>query len=66
MSLRLKELRRRKKLSQRQLSKMAGVSRSYISELEAGIYDPSKVIVKLCVALKCEPNELITGWRLEK
>jgi transcriptional regulator with XRE-family HTH domain len=62
MPLRLEELRKKKKWSQRQLGKKSGVSRSYISELEAEKYDPSKVIVKLCIALKCEPNQLITGW----
>lgn len=63
MPLNLTKIRKKRKLSQRQLSKKAGVSRSYISELESGKYDPSKVIVKLCIALECEPNELITGWR---
>jgi transcriptional regulator with XRE-family HTH domain len=62
MPLKLAELRKKKKLSQRQLGKRAGVSQNYISELEAGIYDPTKVIVKLCIALKCEPNQMITGW----
>lgn len=52
-------------MSQLQLSKRAGFARSYISELEAGKYDPSKTIVKLCIALECEPNELITGWKGE-
>jgi len=66
MSLNLTKLRKKKKLSQRQLSKRAGVSRSYISELESGKYDPSKVIVKLCIALECEPNQLITGWEVNK
>jgi transcriptional regulator with XRE-family HTH domain len=59
MALKLKELRRRRKLSQRQLSKRAGVSRSYISELESGKYDPTKTICKLCNALDCAPNELV-------
>lgn len=66
MPLRLKELRRKRKLSQRQLSRRAGVSRSYISELEKGIYDPTKVIVKLCIALECEPNQIITGWEKDR
>lgn len=66
MPLNLAKLRKKKKLSQRQLGKRAGVSRSYISELEAGIYDPTKVVCKLCIALGCTPNELITGWEVNK
>jgi transcriptional regulator with XRE-family HTH domain len=59
MALRLKELRRKRKLSQRQLSKRAGVSRSYISELESGKYDPTRVICRLKKALNCSFDELI-------
>ncbi|MCM8710505.1 helix-turn-helix domain-containing protein [Clostridium sp. SYSU_GA19001] len=66
MPLDLTRLRKKKKLSQLQLSKRAGMSRSYISELESGKYDPSKTICRLCKVLECEPNELIIGWRIEK
>lgn len=59
MSLRLKEMRMNRGMSQLQLSKKSGISRSYISEIEHGIYDPSKVICKLCKALDCTPNDLI-------
>jgi transcriptional regulator with XRE-family HTH domain len=66
LPLNLARLRKKKKLSQRQLSKRAGVSRSYISELESFKYDPSKVICKLCIALECTPSELLTGWEREE
>jgi predicted transcriptional regulator len=62
MPLRLEEYRRKRHLSQVDLSYISGVSRSYISELEAGKYDPTKAICKLCFSLQVEPNELITGW----
>jgi transcriptional regulator with XRE-family HTH domain len=63
LPLRLLQLRRKKKLSQVQLSKRAGVSRSYISEIEKGVYDPTtKIICRLCRALNCTPNDMITGW----
>jgi transcriptional regulator with XRE-family HTH domain len=60
LPLNLERLRKRKKWSQKQLSERAGVSRSYISELEAGKYDPTtKVVCLLCRALNCTPNDLI-------
>lgn len=66
MPLRLKELRRKRRLTQISLSRRAGVSRSYISELEKELYDPTTTIVcKLCKALNCTPNDLIIGWERE-
>lgn len=65
MPLDLERVRKQRKMSQLQLSKKTGIARSYISELESGKYDPSKTICKLCIALECEPNELITGWKGE-
>lgn len=60
VALNLTKLRRKKKLSQLQLSKRAGVSRSYISGIEAGKYDPTtNIVCKLCKALGCTPNDLI-------
>ena len=57
---RLKETRERRALSQRELSKLAGVSRVTIVRLEAGGEDPFPTTVrKLADALKVEPDELM-------
>lgn len=58
--IRLKELRRQKRWSQSKLGRISGVSRSYISDIEAGRYKPTAdIICKLCKALNCTPNDLI-------
>ena len=59
--LNLKLIRKSKKISQLQLSKRSGISRSYICELENDLYiNPGlDVVCKLCRALDVTPNELI-------
>jgi len=60
MKIRLKELRNEKGWTQEQLADASGVGRSYISEIESGIYNPTAdIICKLCKALNCTPNDLI-------
>jgi transcriptional regulator with XRE-family HTH domain len=60
MKLRLAEVRKRRKVSQLQLSKKAGISRSYVSEMETGKYNPSlPMLCKICKILNCTPNDLI-------
>lgn len=61
MRLKIKELRKKKRLSRRQLSLKSGVARGYISELESGKYDnPTiKVLCKLCKILGCTLEELV-------
>lgn len=57
----IKEIRIKKKLSQKQLAEMSGVSKSYISELENNTYCPSILVMcKLADALKVDINELFT------
>ena len=58
--LRLSELREAKKLNKTQLANISGVSRPYISQVEAGLYIPTvDVCCKLCLGLGCTPNDLI-------
>jgi len=59
--LNLKSIRKSKKVSQLQLSKRSGISRSYICELEHDVYtNPGlDVVCKLCKILDVTPNELI-------
>lgn len=55
----LYEIRRKKGLSQLELSKRSGVSYGYISELENGIKSPTiDTICKLAKALECRPEDL--------
>jgi transcriptional regulator with XRE-family HTH domain len=57
---RLKQIRERRALSQRDLSKLAGVSRVTIVRLEAGGEDPFPTTVrKLATALNVDPAELM-------
>lgn len=57
--LKLREIRKKRYLSKNELSKISGISRSYITELEEGKYSPSLVImVKLSRALNCSIEDL--------
>lgn len=57
----LRRLRHGKGMSQDALAMEAGVSRSYLSQVEKGVFYASlKVIGRLAVALKAEPAELLT------
>ena len=56
----LRRLRHEKGLAQDDLAYEAGVSRSYLSQLEKGTFYASlKVLEKLAAALGVEPYELI-------
>lgn len=57
----IKEIRIKKNLSQKQLSKISGVSKSYIGEIETNIKMPSILILcKLSDALEVDIKELYT------
>lgn len=48
----IKAIRENKQLSKNQLAKLAGISQSYISDLEAGKKNPTiEVLEKICEAL---------------
>ncbi len=56
----LRRCRNARGLSQDDLAYEAGVSRSYLSQLEKGVFYASlKIIGKLAEALKVEPAELL-------
>jgi transcriptional regulator with XRE-family HTH domain len=56
----LRRLRHAKGLSQDDLAYEAGVSRSYLSQLEKGAFYASlKIVGKLAVVLEVEPAELL-------
>jgi transcriptional regulator with XRE-family HTH domain len=60
----LRRLRNAKGLSQDDLAYEAGVSRSYLSQLEKGAFHASlKVIGKLSEALGTDPTELLRARR---
>lgn len=57
---RLKDVRERKALSQAELAALAGVNRSTIVRLEAGVDDPQpRTVRKLAQALGMDPAELM-------
>lgn len=58
--LNLHEIRTGKGYSLNELSKLSGVSRVYISQIESGRYKPTiQIICKLCRGLGVTPNDLI-------
>ena len=60
----LRRLRHGRKLSQDDLAYEAGVSRSYLSQLEKGVFYASlKVIGRLAETLKVEPAEFLKKTR---
>lgn len=61
MKIRIKELRKQRNMTQRQLALRSGVAKSYINELEKGKYNNpgAEVLCKLAKALRCNINDLI-------
>lgn len=60
---RLREMRLRRKVTQRQLSEAAGMSEAYISNLEHGLKVPSlTTIIRLAVALDCKVLDLVGAF----
>ena len=58
--MRLKEWRRRRKLSLRRLGEKSGVHYVSLAKMEAGKLDPRlSTLLKLCKALEITPNDLI-------
>ena len=63
----LRRLRNEKGISQDDLAYEAGVSRSYLSQLEKGAFYASlKIVGKLAEALDAEPAELLKLPKSEK
>lgn len=59
--MRLRRLRRKRKLSQYALAKVAGVSREYVRKLEAGKSDPTVgMLQRLADALAVPLGELLS------
>ena len=57
---RLREHRKRRALTQIELSKISGVSRATIARLEAGTHGAYKgTVAKLARALKVKPHDLV-------
>lgn len=64
--LKIRELRTQKKLTQKEVSKLTGVSRNYISELENMKHDSTvEILLMLSNGLNVSPMELIGGEELK-
>lgn len=60
MSKRLREWRAKRKMSQRDLADVSGVSREYIARIELGQHDPTlSTLEKLAKALNVRVSKLI-------
>lgn len=58
--LKIKIIRTRKGISQTNLARMAGISQSYLSELESNKKSPTlRELCKIAEALKVHPGELV-------
>lgn len=56
----LKETRLKKGLSNKEASKMLGISEAYLSQLESGYRQISrKMLEKICSAFNVKPNEIL-------
>lgn len=56
----IRDLRDQRKLSQQELADYSEMDRTYISDLERGIYYPTlNTVYKLAEVLKIKPHELI-------
>jgi DNA-binding Xre family transcriptional regulator len=64
MAMRLKEWRRRRKLSLRRLGEISGVHFVSLAKMEAGRLDPRlSTLLKLCKALEITPNDLVQPFK---
>ena len=61
IKLNLLKIKRARRLSQTELSKMTGISRNYLSELETGRHNnPSiKTLCKIAIGLNCTLEDLV-------
>lgn len=60
MQLLIREKRQEKQISMSELSRLSGVSKSYLSELENGVKDNAsiKTLCAIARALKCNTEDL--------
>lgn len=57
---RLREIRQKRKVTQQSLAELAGMSLTYISNMEHGLKVPSlTTIIRLAVALDCKVVDLV-------
>ena len=62
----LQNVRKKNSLSQEQLGELSNLHRTYISDLERGIRNPTiTTIFSLCKALKITPTEFLKGFEDE-
>jgi transcriptional regulator with XRE-family HTH domain len=60
---RLRELRRKHKLTQAQIAERSGLLQHHISELENGLRMPSLMtLLKLAAAIGCKPTDLLAPF----
>ena len=60
---RLREVRRKHRMTQVQVSERSGLAQNHISELEHGERMPSLVtLLKLAAAIGCKPTDLLTPF----
>lgn len=58
---RLREMRQKRKVTQQSLAELAGMSLTYISNMEHGLKVPSlTTIIRLAVALDCKVVDLVS------
>ncbi len=62
LGLKIRNLRKERKLTQRQLAKKAGISNTFLSDIERGRSNPSlKTLHRIAAVLEVEPYLLIAG-----
>lgn len=62
----IKQKRREQKLTQKQLSEKAGLSRSYLADIENGRYAPSlETLVSIANILNLNLNEILLNTEIQ-
>jgi len=60
IELRVRSMRERREISQRELARQAGLSHGYVQKVEAGLVNPTvRQIAALALALDCSPYDLV-------
>ena len=60
---RLRDVRQRRRVTQAELARIAGMSEAYISNMEHGLKVPSlTTILRLAVALNCKVTDLVGAY----
>lgn len=65
LATRVKEQRKRLKMTQVALAELTGVSQQAINRIESGVISRPRYLLEISAALQCDPNWLLHGQSSE-